>query len=71
MSRISHRVTPLLFAGSDGTETRFWEFFTANIRNPNTRMAYLAAAYRFADWCQAKDLALNRIEPAQVAAYTC
>ena len=43
MSRISHRATPVLFAGSNDTEKRFWEFFTANIRNPNTRMAYLMA----------------------------
>ena len=48
---------------------RFWEFFTANIRNPNTRMAYLMAAYRFADWCEAKGLTLDRVEPMVVAAY--
>ena len=69
MNRISHRITPVLFAGSDGAERRFWEFFTANIRNPNTRMAYLMAAYRFADWCEARGLALNRVEPMGVAAY--
>ena len=49
----------VLFARADGAEKRFWEIFTANIRNPNTRMAYLAA-YRFADWCEAKGLALDR-----------
>ena len=48
---------------------RFWEFFTANIRNPNTRMAYLTAAYRFADWCEVKGLALEQVEPMLVAAY--
>ena len=48
MNRISRRITPVLFARSDGAEKQFWEFFTANISNPNTRMAYLAA-YRFAD----------------------
>ncbi len=69
MSRISHRITPVLFAGSNDTEKRFWEFFTANIRNPNTRMAYLMAAYRFADWCEARGLALDRVEPMVVAAY--
>ena len=69
MSRISHRITPFLLVGSDDTEKRFWEFFTANIRNPNTRMAYLMAAYRFADWCEAKGLALDRVEPMVVAAY--
>ena len=69
MSRISHRITPVLFAGSDETETRFWEFFTANIRNPNTRMAYLMAAYRFADWCEAAGLVLQKVKPMVVAAY--
>ena len=49
MCRILHRVTPVLFAGTDGAEKQFWEFFTANIRNPNTRIAYLIAAYRFTD----------------------
>ena len=69
MRRISHRITPVLFAGSDDTEKRFWEFFTANIRNPNTRMAYLMAAFRFADWCEARGLTLDRVEPMGVAAY--
>ena len=69
MSRISHRITPVLFADSDGAEKRFWEFFTANIRNPNTRMAYLMAAYRFADWCEVRSLTLDRVEPMLVAAY--
>ncbi len=69
MSRISHRITPVLFNDSDETETRFWEFYTPNIRNPNTRMAYLMAAYRFADWCEARGLALDRVEPMVVAAY--
>ena len=69
MSRISNRITPVLFASSSDTEKRFWEFFTANIRNPNTRMAYLTAAYRFADWCEARGLTLDRVEPMVVAAY--
>ncbi len=68
-ARIERQITPMLFAGSKKVEKRFWEFFTANIRNPNTRMAYLTAAYRFADWCEAKDLALEHVEPMIVAAY--
>jgi len=31
---------------------RFVEFFTANIRNPNTRKAYYRAASGFFDWCE-------------------
>ena len=68
MSRISRRITPVLFSGSDETENRFWEFFTANIRNPNTRTAYLTATYRFADWCDVRGLTLDRVEPMGVAA---
>jgi hypothetical protein len=30
---------------------RFTEFFTATIRNRNTRMAYGRAVKRFFDWC--------------------
>ena len=37
--------------------------------NPNTRMAYLTAAYRFADWCEVKGLTLEQVEPIMVAAY--
>ena len=68
-ARIARQLTPMLFSGPNTAEKRFWEFFTANIRNPNTRMAYLTAAYRFADWCEAKGLALEQAEPMMVAAY--
>ncbi|WP_245257533.1 tyrosine-type recombinase/integrase [Methylocapsa acidiphila] len=49
---------------------RFFEFFTANIRNPNTRRAYARAAVEFLDWLQAKGVTrLAAIESAHVAAY--
>ncbi len=32
-------------------------------------MAYVTAAYRFADWCEARDLALGQLEPLHVARY--
>ena len=31
--------TPTLFSPTERAERRFWEFFTAHIRNPNTRLA--------------------------------
>ena len=46
-----------------------WEFFTARIRNRNTRHAYLAAVRWFAEWCKRRDLALDQVEPVVVAAY--
>ena len=48
---------------------RFVEFFTANIRNPNTRTAYARAVGRFLAWCDARHLTLTEIEPVLVAAY--
>ena len=61
--------TPALFSPSERAERRFWEFFTAHIRNPNTRLAYLAAVRRFAGWCDRRGLALDQLEPMVVAAY--
>src|SRR5229473_5133260 len=51
------------------TSERFIEFFTANIRNRNTRMAYALAVRRFFDWCEQPGLGLEAIRPRIVAAY--
>ena len=48
---------------------RFIEFFTANIRNRNTRLAYARAVTQFFDWCEERHLKLHEIEPIAVAAY--
>src|SRR3990167_7727268 len=48
---------------------RFVEFFTANIRNPNTREAYLRAARYFCSWCSERCISLERIEPVHVSVY--
>ena len=48
---------------------RYLEFFTAEIRNRNTRMAYARAVLPFLDWCEDRDLPLERIEPIMVATY--
>jgi site-specific recombinase XerD len=61
--------TPALFAGSAHDARRFWEFFTANIRNPHTRRAYFGAVGRFAAWCDRRGLDLARLEPILIAAY--
>jgi integrase/recombinase XerD len=55
-------------AGSDAVR-RFIEFFTANIRNRNTRAAYAFAVARFARWCDARGMALAHLTPVVVAAY--
>ena len=64
-----HATTPALFSPTERAERRFWEFFTAHIRNRNTRLAYLAAVRRFAGWCERRGLALDQAEPVVVAAY--
>jgi site-specific recombinase XerD len=55
-------------AGPDATR-RFIEFFTANIRNPNTRAAYARAVAQFLDWAEKHRLDLKGIGPFHVAAY--
>ncbi len=55
--------TPQLFAETRQGQQRFWEFFGAHIRTANTRLAYVTAAYRFADWCEAQALTLAQVEP--------
>jgi len=63
-------VLPKLFAPDPDAARRFIEFFTANIRNPNTRRAYARAAVQFAIWCEQEDLReLADIEPVHIAAY--
>ena len=61
---------PQLFAPDPHAGMRFLEFFTANIRNPNTRRAYYNAALRFGRWCEQHGLGdLRRLLPIHVAAY--
>lgn len=51
------------------TSKRFLEFFTVNIRNPNTRLAYAKAVGQFLAWCDERQQGLRDIEPMVVAAY--
>ncbi len=62
---------PALFAAAgERAATRFIEFFTANIRNPNTRRAYFNATAAFSDWCEGHGIdELVDVEPVHVAAY--
>jgi integrase/recombinase XerD len=60
---------PKIFLQSAEASKRFWEFFTANIRNRNTRKAYFVAVAQFSAWCEARKLALHEVEPIHVASY--
>src|SRR5262245_48769887 len=59
----------LIVAQGPRAEERFLEFFTAQIRNRNTREAYFRAVSRFFNWCQGRGLALDDIRPVHVAIY--
>ena len=64
------RLVPTLIA--DAGETASWryiDFFTSNIRNPNTRRAYARACSRFFAWCDERSLTLAGIRPFDVATY--
>jgi site-specific recombinase XerD len=63
-------VVPVLIADAgDAAGWRYVEFFTANIRNPNTRRAYARACGRFFTWCEDRGLTLKTIRPFDVATY--
>jgi site-specific recombinase XerD len=55
-------------AGETAAE-KFIEFFTAQIRNRNTREAYARAVGQFMAWCEDRGLSLPAIRPVHVAAY--
>ncbi len=61
---------PALFRGSQPAWRRFLEFFSAGIRNPHTRRAYLRSALQFAAWCERMGLTeIGAVEPVHVATY--
>lgn len=61
---------PAVFLRDDKSGERFFGFFTAHIRNRNTRRAYYKAACRFSDWCEGRGLFdLTHVKPPHVAAY--
>lgn len=64
------RLVPALVAAEgERTVRRYVEFFTANVRNPNTRGAYARAASAFLAWCEGLGLTLPGIQPVHVAAW--
>ncbi len=54
--------------GDDG-QAAFIEFFTAQIRNKNTRAAYMRGVLRFCAWIEERELQLEQLQPVHVAAY--
>jgi site-specific recombinase XerD len=65
----AHLPGPIAAAGARA-ETRFWEFFAANIRNKHTRRAYAQATREFLTWCESAGVAsIGDVQPLHVAAY--
>lgn len=62
---------PVLIADAGSqAQRRFLEFFTANIRNPNTRRAYARAAGDFLAWCYEHGIAsIAVVQPIHVATW--
>jgi site-specific recombinase XerD len=65
----THLVPALIANEGEQAGWHYVEFFTANIRNPNTRRAYARACRQFFAWCDDRGLTLSTIRPFNVAAY--
>ena len=67
----SAMLVPRLIADAgENASLRFLDFFTANIRNPNTRAAYAVAVRAFFAWLDAKHVApLAAVRTHHVSAY--
>jgi site-specific recombinase XerD len=70
---LSSRSVPihaLVAASGDRAQERFIEFFTANIRNRNTRRAYAQAVSEFLTWCEDRRVtSIAAVQPVHVAGY--
>jgi site-specific recombinase XerD len=67
---IARHAPAIIAASGERASYRFLEFFTANIRNSNTRRAYARAALEFFDWLAAHGVTqLTAIESIHVATY--
>jgi hypothetical protein len=66
----SSALPALVAAGGARASYHLFEFFTAQIRNPNTRRAYARAAVEFFDWLAARGVTqITAIESVHVANY--
>ncbi|GLX91806.1 integrase [Pseudomonas fragi] len=69
-SAVSAPVPMLVSQAGEPAGMRFLEFFTANIRNPNTRRAYARATNEFLTWCGAVGVPrLADVAPLHVATW--
>ncbi|HQR05673.1 MAG TPA: tyrosine-type recombinase/integrase [Gemmatales bacterium] len=66
---IKKAVPSLFLEAGDKAWHRYLEFFTAHIRNRNTRLSYHRAVWQFARFCERRQIDLHNIDPFIVAAY--
>ncbi len=70
VTRAGSHTPALVAAAGDSAAYRFLEFFTAQIRNPHTRRAYVRAVGEFCAWLEAKDLpSIAAVSSVHIAAY--
>ena len=65
-----HLIPALMAVLGEQASWRYVEFFTANIRNANTRISYARACCRFLAWLEERGLTLDYIRPHNVVSYT-
>ncbi|MFQ5641954.1 MAG: tyrosine-type recombinase/integrase [bacterium] len=68
-SEISLHLPPALVDLGESAQRAFLEFFTAQIRNKNTRQAYLRNVCRFLDWIESRGATLPDIQAMHIALY--
>jgi site-specific recombinase XerD len=71
LDRAGFEILPAMIArAGERAAWRFIEFFTANIRNRNTRAAYAQAVTQFFHWCETRGVReVEKIKPVMIAAY--
>jgi site-specific recombinase XerD len=65
----AHLIPNLISAAGDDASWRYIDFFTSNIRNPNTRRAYARACHQFFAWAEERGLSLGTIRPYDISLY--
>jgi hypothetical protein len=63
-------ILSLIIDAGEQADWRYVVFFTANIRNPNTRRAYARACDPFFAWSDERGQSLTTIRPYDVSQYT-
>lgn len=70
MDLVTQPFLPIALVVSEPARLRFLEFFTAQIRNVNTRRSYAKAAMEFLRWCEERGArSLEAITPIHVAGW--